>query len=150
MSNNPRSYKLLITLIVACATLLGATPSANAWVTFAGNYSPEPAGPTHVFGFELWHEYLRPNENQRYLFNLNLGTGQSHGSYILEIGGLLNFTTGYTTGIQIAGAINFGTDVMGLQIAGIANLMRKVHGIQIAPLNLTQLVNGLQIGLTSD
>ncbi len=80
-------------------------------------------------------------------FSLNILGGYSSANTIFELASLYNINTKFTSGLQIAGLINYTKDTRYLmQIAGINNIATEANGVQIAGLNnIAKEVNGVQV-----
>lgn len=67
-----------------------------------------------------------------------------------QTAGVINVAAGGMQGAQIAGILNFsGKEMKGLQISGLVNYAARVRGVQIAPINISDSVRGVPIGLLS-
>ncbi len=109
-------------------------------------------------GTNGWDSYLYANT-----FSLNILGGYSYANTVLELGGLYNFNSEYTSGFQGAGLLNYtgrGENVFQfaglanlsaggnstLQFAGIGNLANSITGLQGATIvNIADTVKGIQV-----
>ncbi len=66
----------------------------------------------------------------------------------LQVAGLYNKTK-TMKGMQVSGLFNQNDSAQGFQIAGLLNKNKHFSGLQIAPVNISDTMNGVSIGLVS-
>ncbi len=93
-------------------------------------------------GTNGWDSHLYTNA-----FSLNLLGGNSYANTVLELGGLYNFNSEFTSGFQGAGLLNYtGRSENAFQMSGLANFSVSGNSnLQLAGLgNLGESITGLQ------
>ena len=59
----------------------------------------------------------------------------------------ITLTRGPSTGVLLAGGVNFSSDHSGFELAGGLNAARDLNGMALAPVNVHRRVKGLQLGV---
>ncbi len=80
--------------------------------------------------------------------SISMFGGLSGGIDAVELGMLLNLSTGSVRGLQLTPGVNTSTDLTGLQLSGLANIgVGRAQGLQASTaLNTATDVEGLQLG----